>query len=69
MPIHEYQCNDCGYIFEEVTVKMSATKISTHCPVCKQKGKDAIARKLISGGTVFTVHGYNSNNGYSGHMR
>ena len=69
MPIYEYQCEKCGYIFEEITMKMNPTKISTSCPNCKDKGEEGIAKKIISGGTVFTVHGFNSNNGYAGHMR
>jgi len=69
MPIYEYQCEKCGYIFEEITTKLDPTKISTLCPNCKLKGEESIAKKIISGGTVFTVHGYNSSNGYSGHMR
>ena len=53
MPIHEYQCEKCGYIFEEVTLKMSAVKISTTCPNCKE-----IAKRIMSVGS-FTIHGYN----------
>jgi putative FmdB family regulatory protein len=63
VPIHEYQCEKCGYIFEEVTLKMSTVKITTKCPNCQE-----IAKRLISSG-AFIVHGYNSNNGYAGHMR
>lgn len=69
MPIHEYQCRKCGYIFEKITLKMDAVKISTNCPTCKEQGKKGIAKKIISGRTIFTVNGYNSNNGYAGHMR
>ena len=68
MPIYEYQCEECGYIFEEVTIKMGPIKISTNCPVCSKNGNMAIAKKIISSGS-FIVHGYNANNGYSGHMR
>ena len=63
MPIYEYQCKECGYIFEEVTFKMHPVKISTECPNCKE-----IATKIISSGS-FVVNGYNANNGYAGHMR
>ena len=63
MPIHEYQCNKCGYIFEEITPSMDVVKASTECPECANK-----AVKIMSGGTVFNVLGYNSNNGYSGNM-
>lgn len=63
MPIYEYQCEKCGYIFEEVTLKMEPTKISTECPNCK-----GISKKILSKGS-FVVHGYNASNGYAGHMR
>jgi putative FmdB family regulatory protein len=70
MPIHEYQCIKCGYIFEEVTFSLDAVKISTGCKNCvDSNGNPSIARKIMSGGTFFTIHGYNSNNGYAGHMR
>jgi putative FmdB family regulatory protein len=64
MPIYEYQCSKCGYIFEEITHNMDVEKISTECPVCESPSK-----KIISGGTLFTIHGFNSNNGYAGHNR
>jgi putative FmdB family regulatory protein len=69
MPIHEYQCTKCGYIFEEVTMSMEAVKISTICPNCKEKGETCPAKKIMSGGQQGTIHGYNSSNGYAGHMR
>jgi len=30
MPIYEYRCEQCGYIFEEVATKMGPT----NCPKC-----------------------------------
>jgi putative FmdB family regulatory protein len=68
MPIHEYQCEKCGYIFEEVTMNLEAVKISTNCPACQEKDEFGIAKKIMSKGS-FRVHGYNSNNGYAGNMR
>lgn len=68
MPIYEYQCNKCGYIFEEVTLKIDPTKISTACPVCAKNDEKGIARRILSKGS-FVVNGFNSNNGYSGNMR
>jgi putative FmdB family regulatory protein len=68
MPIHEYQCEKCGYIFEEVTLKMSAVKLSTSCPACKEKDDFGIAKKVLSSGS-FRINGYNSSNDYAGHMR
>ena len=68
MPIHEYQCEKCGYVFEEVTYSLDAVKISTNCPECQSKDKFGIAKKVVSSGT-FVVHGYNTHNGYAGVMR
>ena len=64
MPIHEYHCENCGDTFEEITIKLQDAKDSIECPKCKN-----IAKRIISGGTLFTIHGYNSSNGYAGHMR
>jgi len=63
MPIHEYKCEDCGKIFEDVTMNMESVKDSKKCPKCKGK-----AKKIVSPGS-FIIHGYNANNGYAGHMR
>jgi putative FmdB family regulatory protein len=64
MPIHEYRCEKCGNTFEDITMKIKEVKESIECPKCK-----SIAKKIISSGTLFTIHGYNSSNGYAGHMR
>lgn len=69
MPIHEYRCEDCGHVFEDITMRMDEAKHSTECPKCKKLNKTNIAKKIVSSGTVFTIHGYNSSNGYAGHMR
>lgn len=61
MPLYEFQCNVCGYIFEEIHKTL---KISSYCPVCKEKGKKSIAKKLLSRSS-FIVNGYNAKNGYS----
>jgi putative FmdB family regulatory protein len=58
MPIFEYQCKECGYIFEEVRYK-NINRISTQCPVC-----EGIAPKIISKGS-FIIKGYSEKNGYS----
>lgn len=58
MPIYEYQCSKCGYIFEEVNIN-SITKLSTQCPHC---GK--IAPKIMSSSN-FVIKGYSYKNGYS----
>lgn len=64
MPIHEYQCEKCGHVIEKIIWKMDDVEKIIECPFCKEK-----AKQIISDGGVFTVHGYNSNNGYAGHMR
>ena len=64
MPIYEFQCNKCGYIFEEIEMESNPTKISSHCPACKANGRKSIAKKIISRSS-FIVNGYNAKNGYS----
>jgi putative FmdB family regulatory protein len=58
MPIYEYQCKKCGYIFEQIEFK-NIPKISTECPICK-----SIAPKIMSKGS-FRIKGYSEKNGYS----
>ena len=65
MPIHEYQCEKCGHVFETIIWKMDDVEKTLECPNCK-KGK---SKRIMSEGGIFRVHGYNSSNGYSGHMR
>jgi len=64
MPLYEFQCNVCGYIFEEIHNKVDPTKISSFCPRCKEENKNSIALKIISKSN-FKVNGYNADNGYS----
>lgn len=68
MPIYEYQCTECSYKFEEVSLKMGPIKMYTPCPKCAKDGQCGVAIKIMSSGS-FTVNGFNSSNGYSGHMR
>jgi putative FmdB family regulatory protein len=42
MPIYEYECRDCGHVFDALQ-KMSDQPL-TECPVCSQPG----LRKLLS---------------------
>jgi putative FmdB family regulatory protein len=42
MPIYEYQCNDCGHVFDALQ-KMSDA-VLTDCPDCR----NASLRKLVS---------------------
>jgi putative FmdB family regulatory protein len=64
MPIFEFQCNKCGYIFEEIIMQSDPHKISSHCPACKEQGTDSIAKKILSKST-YIMNGYNAKNGYS----
>jgi len=64
MPIREFQCEKCGYIFEEIQLTSEPLKISSYCPVCKEKGIKSIAKKIMSR-VGFLVNGYNASNGYS----
>jgi putative FmdB family regulatory protein len=49
MPIFEYQCNDCGYIFDELVLPGQASKIK-NCPSCgSKKFKKKISTFLKSG--------------------
>lgn len=68
MPIHEYQCEKCSYVFEKVTMCMDDVEEITDCPRCKEIGKKGNGKKVVSIGT-FVVNGYNSHNGYAGVMR
>lgn len=58
MAIFEYQCNKCGFIFEEIFTK-NIDKISTECKNCK-----GIAKKIMSKSN-FKVNGFSSSNNYS----
>jgi putative FmdB family regulatory protein len=58
MPIYEFQCKKCGYIFEQIEFK-KITKISTKCPVCK-----GISPRIMSSGS-FRIKGYSEKNGYA----
>ena len=52
MPTYEYQCDHCGYKFEEFQ-KMNDTPIRK-CPKCKKSGK---VERLISLGAGFIFKG------------
>lgn len=57
MPIYEYKCSKCGYIFEAYTRTLDIKELI--CPKCNE-----IAPKIMSGSN-FVVKGYNSENNYS----
>ncbi len=58
MPTYEYECSDCGYMFE---VKQSITEPPVErCPQCNGRVK-----RIISGGTGFIMKGGMSSMGRS----
>lgn len=58
MPIYEYACKKCGYIFEKVNIN-KVTKLTVKCPNC-----DDIAKRIMSSSN-FVIKGYSEKNGYS----
>lgn len=58
MGIFEYQCEKCGYIFEQINLN-NIIKISVTCPNCKGLGK------RIMSSSNFIIKGYSNKNGYS----
>lgn len=58
MPIFEYMCEKCGYIFEQVNIN-KITKLSVRCPDC-----ESISKRIMSSGN-FIIKGYSEKNGYS----
>jgi putative FmdB family regulatory protein len=63
MPIYEYQCSICGFVFEEIS-KFDPVKIYRRCPRCKEKGKDVLAFKIFSP-VNFNIKGFSAKNGYT----
>lgn len=57
MPLYEFQCKKCNYIFEEFF--KPRTVLAMECPKCK-----GLAEKVISKSN-FVVNGHNAKNGYS----
>lgn len=48
MPIFEYRCQDCGAVFEILTLSGSAGQENIRCSVCTSSKVD----KLISAGNI-----------------
>jgi putative FmdB family regulatory protein len=52
MPTYEYECEKCGYIFEEFQ-SINAAPLKN----CKKEGCDGAVRRLFSGGAGFIFKG------------
>ena len=57
MPIFEFYCNNCGYVFDRLVKDRDVE--GEECEECGH-----IARKILSCPN-FRVHGFNAENGYS----
>jgi len=57
MPLYEFRCKKCNYLFEELLDTRNI--LAMECPKCKE-----LAWKIISGSN-FVVNGYNAQNNYS----
>lgn len=54
MPIYEYKCDNCGYLFEELQSMMEDSLVT--CPKC---GKDTLKRLIGAGsGIIFKGSGF-----------
>ena len=61
MPLYEFRCNKCNYMFEEIFKSGHNTRkiLAMECPKCK-----GLAQKIMSQSS-FVVNGHNAENGYS----
>ncbi len=53
MPIYEYQCQNCGYLFEELQSMKEEPLVK--CPNC---GKNQLKKLIGSGGIIFKGSGF-----------
>jgi putative FmdB family regulatory protein len=53
MPIYEYQCQNCGHLFEELQSMKEAPLVT--CPKC---GKNELKKLIGSGGIIFKGSGF-----------
>jgi putative FmdB family regulatory protein len=59
MPIYEYQCSDCGHVFEEIVSVVSQKNLP--CPSCKSKKTNKLMSRIgigksKSGSSDFACH-------------
>jgi len=63
MPVYEFECEDCGKIFELITIKSQKT---APCPECIGGPDDKPGRGIkVPSAANFVVKGYNAKNQYS----
>lgn len=58
MPIYEFRCGKCGYVFEEFVFSSKTEFYDIACPTCGEKKSE----KLMS---AFSSAGGSSNSGYA----
>jgi len=49
MPIYEYKCGDCGYVFEEYRALKEADQ-KAKCPKCEKTGAERVPSVFASCG-------------------
>jgi len=49
MPRYDFQCKDCGYVFEE---KVDTQVISLSCPCCSADARRLVSLPYLNGETV-----------------
>lgn len=67
MPIYEYQCPDCGHVFEE-WVNITSANDKAPCPECGQQAVHIISNTafvLKGSGWYVTDYGSRKNNGHT----
>jgi putative FmdB family regulatory protein len=60
MPLNEYKCCVCGYVFDYHDTTWKEVRMHRECPECKQD-----AKKQMSSSS-FKVNGFSEANGYAG---
>ena len=68
MPIFEFECFDCGEVFEKLVMPRDINPILTDCLVYVDAyGDPGLAERVEISAANFKVNGYNEKNGYSNH--
>ena len=60
MPIFDYECGNCGNIFEKIEFHNTPKELKVFCKKCK-----GVSKKIPSGSYSFKIHGYSERDGYS----